>query len=71
MKSQETTTKKASSWISSWWSGSSDNKSTGENEDPESMEVTEQQRQELYDAIDWSEEKATVAASVDMPKDVS
>lgn len=35
------------------------------------MEVTEQQRQELYDAIDWSEEKATVAASVDMPKDVS
>lgn len=33
--------------------------------------MTEDQKRELYDAIDYDEEKAAIAAAVDMPKDVS
>ena len=33
--------------------------------------MTEEQKRELYDAIDYDEEKAAIAAAVDMPKDVS
>lgn len=63
--------KKGSGWISSWWHGNSNQQASGGGEDENGLEVTEEQRQELYNAIDWDEEKATVAMSVDMPKDVS
>lgn len=33
--------------------------------------MTEEQKKELYDAIDYDEEKAAISAAVDMPKDVS
>lgn len=70
-KSQETTAKKAGDWLSSWWRGSSEKQGVDGDEDPNSAEVTEQQRQELFEAIDWNEDKAALAMAVDMPKDVS
>ncbi|KAI9289370.1 hypothetical protein BC943DRAFT_349025 [Umbelopsis sp. AD052] len=68
-KSQETTAKKAGNWLSSWWGGSSGKPNIDGDEDPEAAEVTEQQRQELFEAIDWNEDKAALAMAVDMPKD--
>jgi vacuolar protein sorting-associated protein 13A/C len=35
------------------------------------MVLTEQQKKELYDAIDYDEDKAAIETAVDMPKDVS
>lgn len=37
-------------------------------DESENTQITEQQRQELYDAIDW-DEKAALAAEVDVPRD--
>ena len=37
----------------------------------EPIVITDEQKKELYEAIDYDEEKATIAAAVDMPKDVS
>ncbi|KAI9272903.1 hypothetical protein BDA99DRAFT_569176 [Phascolomyces articulosus] len=55
-------------WFSSWWSSSSEKSSdTGDENEP--IVMTEEQKRELYDAIDYDEEKATIAAAVDMPKD--
>jgi vacuolar protein sorting-associated protein 13A/C len=33
--------------------------------------ITEEQKQEFYDVIDYDADKAAIAASVDLPKDVS
>lgn len=35
------------------------------------MVLTEQQKKELYDAIDYDEDKDSIENAVDMPKDVS
>ncbi|KAG2186183.1 hypothetical protein INT43_002621 [Umbelopsis isabellina] len=68
-KAQQSVAKKGSGWISSWWHGNSNQQASDGGEVENGLEVTEEQRQELYEAIDWDEEKATVAMSVDMPKD--
>ncbi|KAI9867788.1 MAG: hypothetical protein M1813_007610 [Trichoglossum hirsutum] len=50
-------------WVAwMWGSGKQDQK------EEESTVMTDQQRKELYDAIDW-DEKAALAAAVDMPRD--
>ncbi|KAI8340848.1 hypothetical protein BC941DRAFT_227149 [Chlamydoabsidia padenii] len=58
-------------WFSSWWSGgdatSDDDIDT--NDDPDSMVLSEQQKKELYDAIDYDEDKDSIENAVDIPKD--
>ncbi|KAI9491569.1 hypothetical protein BDB00DRAFT_766791 [Zychaea mexicana] len=57
-------------WFSSWWSGSTNTSSDKNGDDSgEQIVMTEEQKRELYEAIDYDEEKASIAASVDMPKD--
>jgi vacuolar protein sorting-associated protein 13A/C len=51
------------SWV--WGSGK---KPEAQHHEEESTEMTEEQRKELYDAIDWDEKKA-IAESVDVPKE--
>ncbi|KAG0185188.1 hypothetical protein DFQ28_009826 [Apophysomyces sp. BC1034] len=41
----------------------------GKPSDADSFVITEEQKRELYDAIEYDEEKAQIAAAVDMPKD--
>lgn len=50
---------------SSWIWGSKEQQNQGDNED---AGMTEQQRKELYDAIDWDEKKA-ITDSVDLPRE--
>jgi vacuolar protein sorting-associated protein 13A/C len=57
------TAKKNQGWIAWAWGS----KPEEEEEDPETT-MTEEQRKELYDAIDW-DEKTALAESVDMPKE--
>lgn len=38
--------------------------------DPE-LVITEEQKQEFYDAIEYDEDKAAVSTAIDFPKDVS
>lgn len=52
-------------WLSWMW-GSKPQEKIEENE--ENTQMTEEQRQELYNAIDWNE-KAALAESVDLPRD--
>jgi vacuolar protein sorting-associated protein 13A/C len=33
--------------------------------------ITDEQRQEFYDAIEYDEDKAAIAESIEIPKDVS
>ncbi|MCJ1472238.1 hypothetical protein MMC13_000885 [Lambiella insularis] len=56
------------SWV--WGSGKKKEEQKGEqpHEDEESTEMTEQQRKELYDAIDWDEKKA-IADAIDVPRE--
>ncbi len=55
------------SWGASWVSRSAPKKED-EHHDEENTELSEQQRKELYEAIDWDEKKA-IAESVDVPRD--
>lgn len=55
--------KQKQGWIAWAWGA----KPEEEEEDPETT-MTEEQRKELYDAIDW-DEKTALAASVDLPKE--
>lgn len=55
------------SW-SSWIWGSSEANETLSEEGAEPVTITEEQRQELYDAIEWDEQQA-VTDMVDIPKD--
>ncbi|CZT04223.1 related to vacuolar protein sorting-associated protein VPS13 [Rhynchosporium graminicola] len=57
------TAKKSQGWVAWAWGS----KPKEEEEDPETT-MTEEQRKELYDAIDW-DEKTALAESVDLPKD--
>jgi vacuolar protein sorting-associated protein 13A/C len=54
-------------WISNWWYGAAANSSN--EEDEEELQMTDEQRQELYDAIEYDEEKAVVSEAIDFPKD--
>ena len=52
-----------------WTQWAFGSKTTQESEKPdEGTQMTEQQRKELYDAIDWDEKKA-ITESVDLPRD--
>ncbi|KAL0077823.1 hypothetical protein F4703DRAFT_1910666 [Phycomyces blakesleeanus] len=53
-------------WLSSWWSGETKTEETAEDT---SLVMTEEQKRELYDAIEYNEESDTIAASIDMPMD--
>lgn len=39
-------------------------------DDTGSIHITEEQKKELYDVIEYDEDKATIASAVDIPKDV-
>ncbi|KAI9322742.1 hypothetical protein BX666DRAFT_2109183 [Dichotomocladium elegans] len=58
-------------WFSSWWSGSggSDRKPQSEETDDNTIQITEEQKRELYDAIEYDEAKAAAAMAMDIPKD--
>ncbi|KAI9014452.1 hypothetical protein CLU79DRAFT_890124 [Phycomyces nitens] len=53
-------------WFGSWWSGEA--KPEQETDDT-SLVMTEEQKRELYDAIEYNEESDTIAAAIDMPMD--
>ncbi|KAF5093513.1 hypothetical protein D0Z00_004029 [Geotrichum galactomycetum] len=58
-----------SSWI--WGSSAEPNKideTASDAETPDSVTITDEQRQELYDAIEW-DEKQVVVDSIDVPRD--
>ncbi|KAI9287283.1 vacuolar protein sorting-associated protein vps13 [Umbelopsis sp. AD052] len=51
-------------WISNWWYG---NPGTQTDEADEELQMTDEQRQELYNAIEYDEDKAAVTTAVDFP----
>ncbi|EQB44694.1 hypothetical protein CGLO_16538 [Colletotrichum gloeosporioides Cg-14] len=53
-------------WVSWVWGGGA--KQPEPQNDDENTQITEEQRKELYDAIDW-DEKTAIAESVDVPRD--
>lgn len=53
-------------WISNWWYGSAGDTTDQENEE---LQMTDEQRQELYNAIEYDEDKAAVSAAVNFPRD--
>ncbi|GAA5952650.1 hypothetical protein JCM21900_006060 [Sporobolomyces salmonicolor] len=65
----QTTTARASSWLGSWvgWGGGAKAADQHESDDP-STGLNDEQRKELYKAIDW-DEKDAVASAVDYSKD--
>ncbi|KAK0609948.1 hypothetical protein B0T17DRAFT_501212 [Bombardia bombarda] len=54
-------------WLSWAW-GSKQPQHQEKQDDTENIQITEEQRKELYDAIDW-DEKTALAAEVDAPRD--
>lgn len=54
-------------WLSSWWAGSNDQTSTNESEE-DKLVITDEQRQELYDAIEFDESRA-VTDAIEVPRD--
>lgn len=54
-----------SGWLSSWWGGSKASNETTENS---AIQMTDEQRKELYDAIEYDELKS-VSEAIDIPKD--
>lgn len=68
--------KKEENANTSWWgwiTGSS--QTSNEHKDSEdtngNIHITEEQRKELYDAIEYEEDKSSVVSSMDIPRDVS
>jgi len=60
--------------ISNWWYGTSGGNSNNAAQDEalnEDLVITEEQKLEFYDVIDYDADKAAIAASIDLPKDVS
>lgn len=51
-------------WISNWWYGNPGNPT---NEEDEELQMTDEQRQELYNAIEYDEDTAAVTTAVDFP----
>ncbi|KAF7732148.1 hypothetical protein EC973_006403 [Apophysomyces ossiformis] len=58
----------SSGWLSSWWYGTAPPIAESETADQE-LVITEEQKQEFYDAIEYDEDKAAVAESIEFPKD--
>ncbi|KAI8333584.1 hypothetical protein BC941DRAFT_504565 [Chlamydoabsidia padenii] len=73
LTSKQNNTKKG--WFNSFWnrqSSSTSSPSSGDtstNDDADSMVLTEQQKKELCDVIDYDDNKDDIANAVDMPKD--
>lgn len=73
-------------WFSSWWSGTATAANDGDQEvsqylygnalvnmrimQDNNLVITEEQKQEFYDAIEYDEDKAAAAAAIDFPKNV-
>ncbi|KAL7310459.1 Vacuolar protein sorting-associated protein 13 [Mucor circinelloides] len=58
--------------ISNWWYGTSGSNSNNAAQDEalnEDLVITEEQKLEFYDVIDYDADKAAIAASIDLPKD--
>lgn len=74
---KENEKKKADTAKAGWWgwlSGSAPASGTDESDiDDEtgSIHMTDEQKKELYDAIEYDEDKVSIASAVDVPKDVS
>jgi vacuolar protein sorting-associated protein 13A/C len=65
----KTTTAKASSWVGSWVGWATGAQTTESHETEEnSTALNDEQRKELYKAIDW-DEKDAVTSAIDYPKD--
>ncbi|KAI9475459.1 MAG: hypothetical protein EXX96DRAFT_266961 [Benjaminiella poitrasii] len=68
-------TEKKGASTNGWWgwlTGSNDttaDREVDENEDTGSIHITEEQRKELYNAIEYDEDKASISDAVDIPKD--
>ncbi|KAG0173105.1 hypothetical protein DFQ30_008890 [Apophysomyces sp. BC1015] len=54
-------------WLSTWWYGTAPPIAESETTD-QTIVITEEQKQEFYEAIEYDEDKAAVAASIDFPK---
>ncbi|SCU93408.1 LADA_0G02938g1_1 [Lachancea dasiensis] len=54
---------KSSGWLSSWWTGN-----TSQSESGDGFTMTEEQKKELYDAIEFSED-GDIVKSIDQPRD--
>lgn len=74
---KEAEKKKAEAAKAGWWgwlrgTNTSDSSTgNGDSDDNESIQMTEEQKKELYAAIEYEEDKADIASAVDVPKDVS
>lgn len=66
MKKEEPQKQSWSSWI--WSGGKQDQTQKPDQKSEERTEMTEEERRELYNAIDWDEKKA-IAESIDAPRD--
>ncbi|KAG0346597.1 hypothetical protein BG004_001308 [Podila humilis] len=55
-------------WISSWWYGTSDTSKQSTSEDDDSTTLTDAQKQQLYDVIDY-DEKAALQSNLEEAKD--
>lgn len=68
--------KKAEDAKVGWWGWISGSKPTNndqedvDDDDAGSIHMTEEQKNELYNAIEFDEDKANIASAVDIPKDV-
>lgn len=60
--------KQAQGWISWAWSGSTATADQADASEGDSTIMTEQQRKELYDALDWNEKQA-LSEGIDAPED--
>ncbi|SCU96025.1 LAMI_0F04874g1_1 [Lachancea mirantina] len=61
--SEQGETNKNAGWFSSWWSGGSSNE-----EQQDKLELTDEQRKELYDAIEFDETKI-LSEAISLPRD--
>ncbi|KAI8644804.1 hypothetical protein BD408DRAFT_104972 [Parasitella parasitica] len=57
--------------ISNWWYGTDGKAPNSTNDEAlnEDLVITEEQKLEFYDVIDYDADKAAIAASIDLPKD--
>ena len=65
VKKEEPQKQTWSQWI---WGGGKQDQTQANQDEEQSAKVTEEERQELYKAIDWDEKKA-IAESIDVPRD--
>ncbi|KAL6941975.1 hypothetical protein ACO0QE_003138 [Hanseniaspora vineae] len=63
-KNAQNSNTKGGGWFSSWWSAPTAEQSEEQSE----LIITEEQKKEFYDAIDWDENKS-ISEAVDIPED--